>query len=178
MMHLSQAHLLHQKLLVPNVSWWINPSHTHRVDYSICQCLRGPHQWNEHREHLAFFISQRLCSILPNNNEHSVRAEFMICINSFGFWKTLDVGFEFHIKVDGAPFHFQPHENAHTQFIVPQLRLNEGHPLFNDMQVSIKERSLGKKFVFFFLPPMHDGRVLDICCCRFFWGKVAFRWWV
>lgn len=79
---------------VPNVSWWINPTHARTFDYSICHCLWGPHQWNEHREHLARFISYRVCPVqATNNGKHSVRAGFMICINSLGLRRTPHVAF-------------------------------------------------------------------------------------
>lgn len=122
---------LNQKLSVASVAWWINPTHSHKCNYFICQRLGRPHwapcaqklpaeKWKERSRHFAFlFISSKVCPVQLNHSyNHSVRAEVIISSIPFGPWRTLKAGYEFHIIVDTTPIHNHLHIHTHTHKIL------------------------------------------------------------
>lgn len=192
-MHVSSAPQLNQKLSVASVVWWINPTHSHKCNYFIGQCLGRPHwalctqsfqqkKWMERTPHhfTLLFISCRICPVQLNYKyNHSVRAKVIPLSIPFGPWRTLQAGYEFHIKVACTPIHTHLHPNTHTQFITLQHSTKEGHALFNNMLTSIKEGSHKKNesFLFFILLTSQllrwGWRVVDICCYGCCCGKVV-----
>lgn len=109
-MHVSPTPQLNQKLLVASVCWWINPTHSHKCNYFICQRLVRTHRAQprassrETNRENSFAISPSFsspvgsvpCNLISAN--HSLRAEVIISSVPFGPWRTLQAGYEFQSR--------------------------------------------------------------------------------
>lgn len=181
-MHVSPAPQLNLKLLVATVGWWINPTHSHKCNYFICQrlgrprrapCTRSIQRRNEWRllpHHFALvFISCKVCPVQLNNSyNHSVRAKVIISSIPFGPVKDITSGiWVSHQSRYHPPF---THTRIHTRMIAVWHSPEEWHALFSNMLTSIKEGS-HKLWAFFYV-----GR-LGWWLTSVVMGAVMERWW-
>lgn len=101
-MHVSPSPQLNQELLVASVDWWINPTHSHKCNYFICQRLERAHrapwarrfqQRKERGELLVVSpsfsspVGSVPCNLIRAN--HSLIAE--VIISSTPFWPVEDI---------------------------------------------------------------------------------------